>query len=230
MHISSDLVIELDEPDFDEDSINDFLSSAFPVRSETAPGSDYSAPLIPNRKTFSDLEDEVTALKTHISKIEAERIETAENMRRRQKDFENYKSRIEREKQESFTNQVSNLATQMLPVLDNLNRAIDFAGATSDEREGEFQQFFQGIYLVNQQLNEILTGMGVSPIESVGEEFDPHCHEAVAVEETENFPPQTVSAELLRGYRIGSRVIRPSMVKVATAVSSQPNKTPHKKH
>ena len=214
LHISSDLIIEFEESDFDEESVNGFLQSAFPARNEGV-RIGISGSVTPNQKTFSDLEEEILRLKTHITELEAGRDETIENSRRRQRDFDNYKSRIEREKHETFANQVSNLATQMLPVLDNLNRAIDFASDTSDGKGKEFQQFFQGIFLVNQQLNEVLEGMGVSPIASVGEQFDPHCHEAVAVEETEQFPPQTVSAELLRGYCIGSRVIRPSMVKVS---------------
>ena len=221
LHISSDLVIEIEEPDFDEASINEFLQSAFPAQNGIMPVSDFSGSITPNHRTFSELEDEVLELKTQVSKIEAERVEMVENSSRRQRDFDNYKSRVERERHETFTNQVSNLATQMLPVLDNLNRALDFADGVSDEKEKEFQQFFQGIFLVNQQLNEVLSGMGVSPIASVGEPFDPHCHEAVAIEETENYPPQTVSAELLRGYRIGSRVIRPSMVKVSKSRGSR---------
>ncbi len=72
--------------------------------------------------------------------------------------------------------------------------------------------------LVSQQLNEILAEMGVQPIASVGESFDPHFHEAVATEETEKVSPHTIIEELLRGYRIGEKVIRPSMVKVASAV------------
>ena len=215
LHISSDLVIEFEEPDFDEASIDEFLQSALPTQNGGLPTDILSKTVAPYRKALSELEDEVLELETQILKIEAERAEMAENLRRRQKDFDNYKSRTEREREETFTNQVSNLATQMLPVLDNLNRALDFAADISAEKEKEFQQFFHGIFLVNQQLNEVLEGMGVSPIASVGEPFDPHCHEAVAVEETEQFPPQTVSAELLRGYRIGNRVIRPSMVKVS---------------
>ena len=215
LHISSDLVIEVEEPDFDDTSINEFLQSAFPAQKEIMPVGDFAGSKTQKHKTFSQLEDEVSELKIHVSKIEAERFEMIEGSRRRQRDFDNYKSRVERERHETFTNQVCNLATQMLPVLDNLNRALDFAASVSDKKEKEFQQFFQGISLVNQQLNEVLSGMGVAPIPSVGEHFDPHCHEAVAIEETENFPPQTVSAELLRGYRIGNRVIRPSMVKVS---------------
>lgn len=229
LHISSDLVIEIEEPDFDEAVIDEFLQSALPTQDEDFPTNNSSKTITPSHKTFSELEDEVLELKTQISKFENERAEMIENSRRRQKDFDNYKTRTERERHETFTNQVSNLATQLLPVLDNLNRALDFASDISDEKEKEFQQFFQGIFLVNQQLNEVLTGMGVSQIASVGEHFDPHCHEAVAVEETENFPPRTVSAELLRGYRIGNRVIRPSMVKVAASVQSESDSSPQEK-
>ncbi|HEX8637797.1 MAG TPA: nucleotide exchange factor GrpE, partial [Pyrinomonadaceae bacterium] len=86
-------------------------------------------------------------------------------------------------------------------------------------------QFFQGIVLVNQHVNEVLAGMGVAPIASIGERFDPHFHEAVAVEESDVYPPQTVSAEFLRGYRLGERVIRPSMVKVTAVKTRADNST-----
>jgi molecular chaperone GrpE len=101
--------------------------------------------------------------------------------------------------------------------LDNLNRAIDFAAESKEEKTTEFQHFFDGIVLVNQQLNEIFAGMGVVPITSIGERFDPHFHEAVATDDSSDFPQNTVTAELLRGYRLGNRVIRHSMVKVAAA-------------
>ena len=84
-------------------------------------------------------------------------------------------------------------------------------------KRDEFKQFFDGIALVNQQINEVLSGMGVQPITTVGETFDPNFHEAVATEENTDLPPNTISAELLRGYRIGNMVIRHSMVKVTTA-------------
>ncbi|MCU1289349.1 MAG: grpE [Acidobacteria bacterium] len=218
LHISSDLVIEIGDSDFAETGITEFAHVKLPVQNETAPAADFFSPVFPNSKTFSELEDEISRLKTQLAKMEIERDEIYESSRRRQRDFENYKNRTERERQETFASQINNLATQILPVLDNLNRALDFANDAADEKAKEFQQFFHGIYLVNQQLNEVLSGMGVSLIASVGEPFDPHYHEAVAIEETGNFPPNTISTELLRGYRIGNRVIRPSMVKVAAAV------------
>jgi molecular chaperone GrpE len=229
LHISSDLIIEIDEADFDDTNIPDFVAAEIPPLPPPPPKPKFDggnfpaapAPAIPNSKTFSELEDDITALKSQISKMESERSEIFENSRRRQKDFEAYKTRTERERSETFQNQLSNLAMQMLPVLDNMNRAMDFAVHVPDDKTNEFRQFFDGIMLVNQQLNEILSEMGVSPIASVGKIFDPHLHEAVAVEETEDFPPQTISAELLRGYRIGEKVIRASMVKVATPVKAK---------
>ena len=70
--------------------------------------------------------------------------------------------------------------------------------------------------MVNQQMSEIFQDMGVEAITSMGQEFDPNFHEAVAVDESTDVPPNTITAELLRGYRIGNRVIRHSMVKVTT--------------
>lgn len=227
--ISSDLVIEIDEADFDDKNTPEFIINELPPIKvqpiiESSGGNSFSpafAPIVPNSKTFSELESELVVLKEQLSKLEFERTENFENSRRRQKDFENYKTRTERERSETFVNLISNLATQMLPVLDNMNRALDFAVHVPKDSTDEFRHFFDGIILVNQQLNEVLGEMGVSPIASVGEQFDPHLHEAVAVEETENFPPNTISAELMRGYRIGEKVIRASMVKVATPVKAK---------
>ena len=78
-----------------------------------------------------------------------------------------------------------------------------------------FKIFNDGIAIVSEQINDILNKMGIKPIRTVGEEFDPHYHEAVATEETDDHPPNTVCGELLRGYIAGDRVIRHSMVRVA---------------
>ncbi len=151
-----------------------------------------------------------------IALLEQEVIDIKKALKGRQRDFENYRNRIERERGDSFQNQISNLATQMLPVLDNLNRALDMAEHFETEKSKDFRQFFDGIALVNQQLNEILTEMGVQPIVTVGETFDPYFHDAVATEETDEFPPNTIIEELLRGYRLGDKLIRAAMVKVAS--------------
>lgn len=168
----------------------------------------------------SALQNEVAVLNAKLVKMETERSEMFANSQRRSKDFEAYKTRTERERGEIFQNQLSILATKMLPPLDNLDRALAFASAMPEEKRREFQQFFDGIVLVSEQISDVLGAMGIIPIPAAGEIFDPYLHEAVAVEEGREFPPNTITEELLRGYSIGDKVIRHSMVKVSKPAST----------
>jgi molecular chaperone GrpE len=210
LHISSEMVIEIEESDFEEKALPEFLKSEIEVEKPAKPA---ATPV--NQAAISNLKTEVSQLQAQISKSETERADLVKLMHNRQADFENYKKRVERERSDTFLNILSDLANQMLPVLDNMNRALDSVSNLSEDREQGVQHFFDGIALVNQQLNEVLAEMGVEPIIAVGESFDPHFHEAVAAEETDEFPPHTVTAEFLRGYRIGNKVVRPAMVKVS---------------
>ncbi len=221
LHITADTTIIEISAGFEDGEVPEFLKADLSPESRTravpvialAPKSEAQAP-------SALLEKEIAALKEKISNIEADRNEITVSSQRRARDFENFKARTERERKETFQNQVGNLATQMLPALDNLNRAVDFGMAMSSEKRAEIQQFFDGILLVNQQVNEVLGEMGIQPISSVGKTFDPHYHEAVATDDSGEFEPNIISAELLRGYRIGDRVIRHSMVKVACLPTS----------
>lgn len=227
LDISSDLIIEVDESDFGDQDISDFMQLDMSTTSNKSESAEIVAfgesPV--QRTESSSITAEIANLQNQISRMETERVEMFELSRRRQNDFDNYKNRTERERGETFRNQLSNLAMQMLPVVDNLNRAMDLSNNISGEKPQDFQQFFEGIVLVSQQLNEILAEMGVQPIHAVGEPFDPHFHEAVATETTDEVPSQTITTELLRGYRIGDKVIRPSMVKVS--VSTTTGSLPH---
>lgn len=223
LHITSETtIIEIAES-FDDANLPDFIKEDLQIEKGKPAVSVSPAPA----KTKSDKsaenvsEKEIAGLKETISQMQAEREELMKSTQRRAKDFENFKSRTERERNETFQNQIGNLATQMLPALDNLNRAVDFALAMPDEQRTGIQQFLDGVVLVSQQVNDVLAEMGIERIATVGEVFDPHFHEAVATEESTEFGPNTVSAELLRGYRIGNRVIRHSMVKVATLPRSE---------
>src|SRR5690606_1862374 len=158
------------------------------------------APVAKGRQT--ELENEVASLKLKIAEMRAERSDLVDKKDQQLKDFENFKYRVDRERRGSFIDQIANLATQMLPVLDNLNRAIDSVPAHAEERDPAFTHFFQGIVLVNQQVNEVFAGMGVEPIRAVGSEFDTHLHEAVAVVEDASKKTGTVVEEMLRGYKI----------------------------
>ncbi|HMJ07928.1 MAG TPA: nucleotide exchange factor GrpE [Pyrinomonadaceae bacterium] len=215
LHITADTtIIEIAES-FDD--VNDV--PAFMLEELAANGKKTVRPAVTPKPAAEpmqkDLEATVNKLREQIGKMEADRDEMFKTSQRRARDFETFKTRAERERKETFQAQVGNLATQMLPALDNLNRALDFAQKMADEKGDEFTQFFDGIVLVNQQVNDVFARMGVTRIPTVGEIFDPHIHEAVATEINDALPPNTVSEELLRGYRMGDKIIRHSMVKVS---------------
>jgi molecular chaperone GrpE len=225
LHITADTtIIEIAES-FDDGNLPDFLKEDLQIeiiKPATAAATPAPVKLQPPKPETGKLEKEITELKDEVERIKAERDDLFNSSQRRAKDFDNFKARTERERRETFQNQVGNLATQMLPALDNLNRAVDFALAMPEEQRNDIQPFLDGVVLVNQQVNDVLAEMGVQPIATVGEKFDPHFHEAVVTEESDEFDPNVVSAELLRGYRLGERVIRHSMVKVATGSSTKP--------
>lgn len=220
LDISSDLVIEVGDSEVKHENIHDsFISSTFEIPSFEESLADVP---VPNLEEVEQPPSKAPQSSEELVKIKGERDELKESLLRRQRDFDNYRNRTERERGDTFKNVVVNVGNQMLPVLDNLNRALDASASAEDsESEGDFQTFVHGIVLVNQQLNEVLASMGIQPIPSVGQPFDPQFHEAVATEATDEFPPKTVIEEVLRGYQVDDRVIRPSMVKVSEGLSSR---------
>ena len=221
LHITADLTIEISQSDYDPRIVPDFMPQEFgqrPMQGQTEAVSNTQQPGLKTR--VFELENEIDLLNKRISTLRMERNDVQEKSDRRLKDFENYKYRMDRERRGTFIDQISNLAKQMLPVLDNLDRALDSVEKTDVIKSPEFQHFYDGIALVHQQVNEVFSEMGVQPIATVSEPFDPNFHEAVATEERDDMPGNTVSEEMLRGYRIGNRVIRHSMVRVT--VGAQP--------
>lgn len=217
LDISSDLVIEVGESEVEHENIHDSFVPQ-PVididHSKSAPPA--ATHVGQNGQKSSPGDDE------RMQMLLAERDDFRESFRRQKRDFDNYRHRTEREREEMFKNLVGRLATEMLPVLDNLNRALDATHTSNNQAErSEIRELLEGIVLVNQQLNEVLAGMGVQPIPAVGEPFDPNFHEAVASVETDEHPPRTVIQELLRGYKVDDKVIRASMVKVSSGTKSQ---------
>lgn len=230
--ISADMEIEIEDSDFDDDEVTQFIMQDYvpPVAPAKSPvQAKTPAPVV--RTLNPELEKEVAALKARIQELKAERSDMQEKSDRRLKDFESFKYRADRERRGSMIDQIANLASQMLPVLDNLDRALRSAEQIVGQRSEDFQQFHHGIVLVNQQVNEVFANMGVEPIATVGESFDPNFHEAVATDVRADVPANQISQEMLRGYRIGNRVIRHSMVKVTVkppnASAPKPPTEPH---
>ncbi len=159
---------------------------------------------------------ELVATRSELKRIEAENAELKDRFARRQADFENYRKRVERERTETYNRVVADVAAKLLPVVDNLKRALEAESSVESAESDEFRHFLSGVDLISKQLNGVLDALGVKPIAAVGEQFDPHIHEAVVTEPTDDHEPDTVIQEIVAGYRLGDRLIRPALVKVAT--------------
>lgn len=159
---------------------------------------------------------ELVATRAELKRVEAERADLIDQLSRRQADFENYRKRTERERGDTYHGMVGQVVSRLLPVLDNLRRALDAEASQQAGETEEFRHFLQGVELIYKQLSDVLESLGLQPVASVGQPFDPHVHEAVSTEQTEDYEPDTVIQELVRGYRLGDKLLRPAVVKVAT--------------
>lgn len=129
-------------------------------------------------------------------------------------EFDNYRKRTERERRELAEFAAADLARDLLPVLDDLDRALGAAGDVGDA-DPRFASFSEGVRLVQRQFVDVLQRRGVQPIETVGHPFDPTWHEALATEPADGRPDGEITSEIRRGYRIGQRLLRPALVRVA---------------
>lgn len=158
---------------------------------------------------------ELVATRSELKRVEAEIADLKDRLARRQADFENYRKRVERERSDTYERAVAEIAAKLLPVLDNLKRALDVESNVESTESDEFRHFLSGVDLIFRQLTGVLEALGVKPITAVGARFDPHIHEAVVSESTDEYEPDTVMQEIIQGYRLGEKLIRPAMVKVA---------------
>ena len=122
-------------------------------------------------------------------------------------DFENYRKRADREKADFFRHALAGTFRDLIPVLDNFDRALEHA------EEGD--EFHKGVLLIYKQLFDVLQKAGLRPIDESGVPFDPNIHEAVVSEENPSVPSHTVVAILQKGYFLHDRLLRPALVKVA---------------
>jgi len=145
-----------------------------------------------------------------LARAEKEISELRDRQLRKMAEFENFRKRTEREKADYFRFALADFFRDVLPVLDNFERAIDHAPAAADD------EYRQGVELIYRQFAEILRKRGLTEIPTAGA-FDPNVHEAVAREETRDAEPNTILAVLQKGYYLNDRLLRPAFVKVAVA-------------
>jgi len=158
---------------------------------------------------------ELVATRAELKRLEGEVRELKDSLARRQADFENYRKRMERERSETYNRVVAEIAAKLLPVVDNLKRALETEASIEASESDEFRHFLSGVDLIYKQLNGVLESLGVKAVAAEGEQFNPHLHEAVVTEATDEYEPDTVIQEIVRGFRIGDKLIRPALVKVA---------------
>lgn len=159
-------------------------------------------------ETGNQEEDELNKLKEELAREKARADEYYNRFLRVQADFDNFRKRTLKEKEEFWKYASEPLVTALLPVLDNFQRALETP-------PGDAEKLLEGVQMIYRQLQEVLEKEGLQLISARGEEFDPNKHEAVMQEETDQYPDNTVMEEMRKGYFFKDRLIRPAMVKVA---------------
>ncbi len=149
-----------------------------------------------------------TSADAEIEALRKERDQYLDRLARLQAEFDNFRKRSVREQQDYRDYALVDALKAFLPILDSLDGAAK--SGTQD-----LEQVRSGIELIDRQFHDVLAKLGVQPIPAEGQPFDPNLHMAIAMEETDAAPDNTVIGELQRGYKIKDRLLRPAMVRVA---------------
>lgn len=147
-----------------------------------------------------------------IENLHKERDEYHDLLLRKQAEFENYRKRVTREKEQDRSDARAEVLTALLPVIDAGEKGLD---SMLDEEDPKLESYRHGYVLLLQEVKAVLQRFGVAEIPAEGQPFDPNVHEAVIRDETHEHPDGIILEEYRRGYRIGEKLLRPSQVKVA---------------
>jgi molecular chaperone GrpE len=150
---------------------------------------------------------DVAALQAELAQARSERDSLVDRVARLQAEFDNARKRAQREQQDYRDYALADAVRALLPILDSFDRAIATSSSGDDLRKG--------VELINRQLHDALTKLGVEAVPAQGEPFDPNVHEALGLVETNDVPDHHVADELQRGYKLKGRLLRPAMVRVA---------------
>jgi molecular chaperone GrpE len=169
--------------------------------------------LEPNAEVAATAEDQATQEQspTELEALLRERDDLLDRLLRKTAEFDNFRKRVDKERREQAEWAAADILGDVLNVLD------DFDLALTAEAPPEVQSYRAGFELIQRQLGDMLRKRGVTPLETLGEDFDPHLHQAVAYEESPGAREGEVIGELRRGYRLGERLLRPALVRVAKA-------------
>ena len=158
-----------------------------------------------------ELSAQVTALTAERDRLAADKAELSDRLVRRQADFENFRRRAERDRSDFVQFAGMEFARELLPVLDDFERALQVECADAG--------YTRGVQLIYNRLFEALKKMGLEPMDTVGKTFDPNLHQAIERVETDESEDQTILGEFQKGYKFKGKLLRPAMVKVAVRPS-----------
>ena len=159
-------------------------------------------------ETIEKSKNEIEELKKAVKQYAEENKKIKEQYLREAADKDNLRKRTEREKNEFFQYALSDVFREIISILDNFDRALE------KKEEGDKKHFREGVKLIYKQLENLLKNHGIKPIKLEGNKFDPHFHEALMSEESDNVKEPTVSEVIQKGYMIHQRLLRPALVKV----------------
>jgi molecular chaperone GrpE len=169
---------------------------------------DVSEPEAPeDGRQSDDAAAEIASLEAERDQLAAEKAELQERLLRRQADFDNFRKRVERDRSGFIQFAAMDLVRDLLPILDDFERAL--AAETAD------REYAKGVEMIYQRLFDTLKKMGLEPIETAGQTFDPNLHQAVDRVETEEAEEHAILQEYQKGYNFKGKLLRPSMVRVA---------------
>jgi len=178
----------------------------------------------PREIDSNSLEAELISLRQQLETKETEAKNNYERLLRQAAELENYKKRSARERDDAIRYANESLLKDLLPVVDNLERAIAHASGG-----GNGKPLVEGVEMVLRGLADALAKHGVIPILALGQPFDPTKHEAMSQVETDDHEPNSVVEELHKGYMLRDRLLRPALVSVAKAVKTREKKNPESK-
>jgi molecular chaperone GrpE len=161
----------------------------------------------PDENTSVETPDPLAALTAERDRLAAEKAELDDRLRRAWAEFENARRRAERDRSEFVQYAAADLVRSLLPTLDDFERAL--------KTETPDKDYAKGVELIYTRLYDTLKRLGLEPIETAGQMFDPNHHEAVQREQTEDAEDQAILGELQRGYNFKGKLLRPAWVKVA---------------
>lgn len=172
-----------------------------------------------NEEVIAD--EMITIEKSEIEKRDAKIKELEDKNLRSLAELENTRKRLQKEKIEMQIYARESLACEFLTPIDQFGSALGF----KDQQSDEVKNWMIGFEMILAQFNDVLSQNEIFPIEAKGKKFDPFFHEAMEMQETDQYPENTVIHEFVKGYKMGDKIIRPAKVKVAKAISSESKET-----